>query len=159
MAYQIFSAEGKCYSVWERLNRVRTLKQGKLWNGISTMTVINQVLNEKGLHHEDFIQGFSKIVNWILDSKRFGTYCTSKKYDSLQMAQQVALAGKDKIVETLEFGLEVAFGNSLATMKNETLYSKEQLYGNEEKDKEVKFVLPKSFESSELSMQSLISAE
>lgn len=161
MAYEIFSAESKCYSVLELLNQVRKLKQRKLWNGISTLVVINQVLNEKGLHQEDFIQGFSKIVDWILDSKRFGTYCTSKKYDSLQMAQQVALAGKDKIVETLEFGLEVAFGNSLATMKNETLYSKEQLYGKDkkEKDKEVKFELSKSFESSDLSIQSLISAE
>jgi len=160
MAYEIFNAERECFSIWTLITQVRKLKQKKLWNGFSTVVVINQVLIEKDLHSEDFIHGFSKIVDWVLDSRRFVDYCESKEYDSLQMAQQVALAGKDEIVKVLEFGLEAAFGNSLGTMKNETLYSKEVLYGKSKREVEnEELELPKADVSSDITVQAETSAE
>lgn len=119
--------------IWSVTTRVRTLRRSPLWIGIDTKEIIDRVLIEKNFPKKDFLYGFSKAVNWILDSRSFEKYCEEKGYIPFQMAQQVVLAGKTDLQLTLEYGLEAVFGNSIGSMKNEFLYTTNELYDKEMK--------------------------
>lgn len=155
------SGVNKVSEIWSILTRVRTLKKSALWKDFSEREIIDRVLVEKEFPKENFLYGFALFTDKLLDSKAFEKYCISNGYDALQMAQQVVLAGKTAIFNTLEKGLYPVFGNRIGSMKDAILYSKKELYGEGEDDKSSSSLgelLALSSEKKVVSVNSLTSA-
>lgn len=109
--------------------KAANLYRKQLNRGVETIRkTIEYALNQAAIDYtkDRFLADYGKLVERLLDSKRFEKDCEKFKLEPFNAATHIVFDGVKQMSTVLEYGLETVCGSRLMEFK-EAVYSKEEL--------------------------------